>query len=101
MPLDKAVKDAVLNIKARAPAIEREVAGSKRWCEFSDASWKEYVAMLGLEGKADASKFYTAELIDKINAFDEPKLREWARNLKVPEQAADFPKWAAEQKPPR
>ena len=101
VPLDKAVKDAVLNIKARAPAIEREVAGSKRWCEFSDASWKEYVAMLGLEGKADASKFYTAELIDKINAFDEPKLREWARNLKVPEQAADFPKWAAEQKPPR
>lgn len=101
VPFEKAVSDAVLNIKARAPAIERETAGSKRWCEFSDASWKEYVAMLGLEGKADASKFYTSELIDRINAFDEPKLRAWARGLKVPVEAAEFQRWASEQKPPR
>jgi NitT/TauT family transport system substrate-binding protein len=100
VPFAKAVSDAVLAIKARAPAIEREVGANKRWCDFTPQAWKDYVGILGLEGRADATKFYTDELIDKINAFDEPKLRAWARELKVPEQAADFQAWAAGLRPP-
>lgn len=100
VPFAKAVEDAMLAIRARTPAIEREVGGSHRWCDFSEQGWKSYVGILGLDGRADAMKFYTDELVDRINAFDEPKLRAWARELKVPESAAEFQSWAAALKPP-
>jgi len=100
VPFAKAVEDAILTIKARAPAIEREVGGTHRWCDFTPKGWQDYVGILGLEGRADAMKFYTDELIDKINAFDEPGLRAWARGLKVPDSPAEFQTWAAGLKPP-
>lgn len=100
MPFQKAVQDALLTIKARAPAIERTTSASKQWCDFSPEGWKDYIGILGLEGRADASKFYTDELISRINDFDEPKLREWARSLKVPESAAEFKTWTEGLKPP-
>jgi NitT/TauT family transport system substrate-binding protein len=79
VPLDQAVADAVTIIKVRAPLIEKESGDVKRWCEFSPEAWKNYTSMIGLEGKADPSKFYTNELIDEINDFDEAGFREWAR----------------------
>lgn len=98
--LDKAVQDALLTIKARAPAIDPQLSASKKWCDFSPDAWKQYVGVLGLEGRADASKFYTDELIGTLNNFDEAKLRQWARDLKVPESAAEFQTWSAGLKPP-
>jgi NitT/TauT family transport system substrate-binding protein len=98
IPFEKAVAAAVNTIKVRAPAIER---GTKKWCDFSPEAWKEYVGILGLEGRADAQKYYTDEIIDRINDFDEPKLRAWARSLKVPESEADYQAWISTLKPPQ
>ncbi|MCC7345863.1 MAG: ABC transporter substrate-binding protein [Variibacter sp.] len=100
VPMAKAVNDALLTIKARAPAIDREKFSSKKWCDFSPAAWNQYIGVLGLEGRADASKFYTDELIGAVNNFDEAALRTWARGLKVPESAAEFQTWSASLKPP-
>ncbi len=93
IPLDQAVRDAVVAIRVRAPAVERQVIGSNRWCEFSSDSWAKYVDMLGLHGQADATRFYTPALLDRINDFDEAKLRAWARSLVVPTDEAQFKDW--------
>lgn len=82
-PLDEAVKDAVEEIKVRAPLLAKERGQVKRWCEFAPDAWKDYTALLGLEGKADPSVFYTNELIEQINNFDQEQFRQWARSVKV------------------
>ncbi len=101
VPFEKAVADAVEIIKIRAPVIERDVGTSHRWCEFTPQGWASFVDMLGLKGKADPSVFYTDELINKINAFDEPKLRTWARGLNPPKDTAAVTEWLTKQTPPQ
>ena len=44
--------------------------------------------------------FYTPELVDKINDFDEAALRKWADELKVPVDEAEYTKWVSELKAP-
>jgi len=56
--------------------------------------------MVGLKGKVDPMKFYTDELIGQINDFDEPKLRAWARNLKVPATEPEIQDWLKTLHPP-
>lgn len=80
---DAAVKEGIDALKVRAPLIQKEVGDAKQYCEFSDSAWKGYVDILGLQGKADASKFYTNELVKAVNDFDQQKFREWARTVKV------------------
>ncbi len=81
--MDAAVKAGVDALKVRAPLIQKVVGDAKQYCEFSDDAWKDYVEILGLQGKADAKKFYTNELVKAVNDFDEQKFREWARSVKV------------------
>jgi NitT/TauT family transport system substrate-binding protein len=100
VPYEKAVADAVKLVRIRVPVIERTVGNNHRWCEFTPAAWSSFIDMLGLKGKADASAFYTDELIQKINDFDEPKLRAWAKALNPPKDPAQMGAWLREQKPP-
>ncbi|HEY4202412.1 MAG TPA: ABC transporter substrate-binding protein [Devosiaceae bacterium] len=98
--LDQAVKDAVRSLSVRAPLITRDRSKGEKWCDFSPDQWATYVDMLGLKGKVDPMKFYTNELVDKINDFDEDALRAWARSLVVPDDAAEYDKWIAGLKAP-
>ncbi len=100
VPFDEAVASAVETIKIRAPAIERVVAGSTKWCDFSPVAWENFTELIGLKGKVDPGKFYTDELISQINDFDEPKLRAWARGLKVPATGAAIGEWLKTLDPP-
>jgi len=97
---DQAVKNEVDVIKLRAPLIVRNSGGTDKWCDFTKEAWADFVDILGLKGKVDASEVYTDELITKINAFDEDKFRTWARDLKVPDNDADIAAWLKQQKPP-
>jgi NitT/TauT family transport system substrate-binding protein len=100
VPFEQAVASAVETIKVRAPAIERVVPGSNRWCDFSPVAWQNFTDMIGVKGKVDPAKFYTDELIAQINEFDEPKLRAWARSLKVPANSDDIGNWLKTLHPP-
>jgi NitT/TauT family transport system substrate-binding protein len=90
---DQAILRAVQNIRVRAPLIERDVGASHRWCEFPAATWKNYVDMIGLPEAVDAMKFYDPQLLEKINDFDEPAVRTWARSLQVPPTEAGYKEW--------
>jgi NitT/TauT family transport system substrate-binding protein len=100
VPFDKAVASAIKTIKIRAPVIERVVGTSDKWCDFPPNAWKKYIEMVGLQGKVDPTKFYTNELIDEVNDFDEPKLRAWARSLKVPATESEIQVWLKSLHPP-
>jgi hypothetical protein len=100
VPFDQAVASAVETIKIRAPAIERVVAGSTKWCDFSPTAWENFTELIGVKGKVDPGKFYTDELIAQINDLDEPKLRAWARGLKVPATGAEIADWLKKLDPP-
>ncbi|BCP52207.1 hypothetical protein K32_08240 [Kaistia sp. 32K] len=100
VPLDDAVANGVRSIKVRAPLVTVDRSKGEKWCEFTPAQWTGYVDMLGLTGKVDPSVFYTPELIDKINDFDEAALRKWADELKVPVDAGEYQRWVAELKAP-
>jgi hypothetical protein len=100
MALDDAVAAGVRAIKVRAPLVTVDRSKGQKWCEFTEAQWKGYVDMLGLTGQVDPMKFYTPELVDKINAFDEVALRKWADELKVPADDAAYTKWISELKVP-
>jgi NitT/TauT family transport system substrate-binding protein len=100
VPFDQAVASAVETIKIRAPAIERVVAGSAKWCDFSPVAWENFTELIGVKGKVDPGKFYTDELIAQINDFDEPKLRAWARALKVPATNGEIADWLKTLDPP-
>lgn len=80
--------------------IERVVGTSNKWCDFPPNAWKKYIEMVGLQGKVDPTKFYTNELIDEVNDFDEPKLRAWARSLKVPATEFEIQVWLKSLHPP-
>jgi NitT/TauT family transport system substrate-binding protein len=97
---EQAIRNEVDVIKLRAPLIVRDSAGTDKWCDFPKEAWTDFVDILGLKGKVDASEFYTDELIAKINAFDEDKFRTWVRDLKVPDSDADIAAWLKQQKPP-
>jgi ABC-type nitrate/sulfonate/bicarbonate transport system substrate-binding protein len=97
---EQAIRNEVDVIKLRAPLIVRNSAGTDKWCDFPKEAWTDFVDILGLKGKVDASEFYTDELIAKINAFDEDKFRAWVRDLKVPDSDADIAAWLKQQKPP-
>jgi NitT/TauT family transport system substrate-binding protein len=101
VPFEKAVAEAVATVKVRAPAIEKNVGTAHNWCEFPAKTWEQYVAMIGLKGKVDPMKFYTDELIARVNDFDEGAFRAWARTLKVPQGDAEYRTWLAALKAPQ
>lgn len=57
-----------------------------KWGQLSAAEFKEEVDFMGLGDKIhDVSQFFTNDLIDDINRFDSEKIRNEARNFKIPE----------------
>ena len=97
---DQAVKNAVNIIRIRAPVFQRTAGDNDKWCSFSKQDWASYVDLLGLHGKADASVFYTDALIDRINDFDEAKLRAWAAALQPPKDQSEMGSWIKSLRPP-
>ncbi|HEX7055394.1 MAG TPA: ABC transporter substrate-binding protein [Burkholderiales bacterium] len=83
VPFETAVRQGVELLKVRAHLYRKDVGDMHRWCEFSPEAWQSYVDLIGLKGKVDPAKFYTNELVDRINDFDEAAFRKWARSLKV------------------
>jgi NitT/TauT family transport system substrate-binding protein len=98
---ETAIQQGADQMRVRAYASGKDAMGYKKWCEFSPSAWTRYIDMLGLTGKVDPNKFYTDELIDRVNNFDEGKFRAWAKALKGPDQNTDFQTWAAAQHPPQ
>jgi NitT/TauT family transport system substrate-binding protein len=97
---EQAIKNEVEVIKVRAPIIGRNSVGTDKWCDFPKEAWADFVDILGLKGKVEASDFYTDELIAKINDFGEDRFRAWVRDLKVPDTDADIAVWLKQQRPP-
>ncbi len=97
---EQAIENAVTIIKTRAPLIERDAAENDRWCSFSKGNWDAFIEILGLQGKVDPADYYTDELLDEVNSIDEQGLREWARNLKVPDDDAEISSWLETLNPP-
>ena len=82
-PFETAVKDAVDEIKVRAPKVAREPSG--QWGFHDKDAWEKYVVYLGLDPKqVDPAGFYTNEFIPDVNKFDEAKVREQAKGYKLP-----------------
>ena len=55
---------------------------NQKWGEYSPADWNFYVKYIGVADKIkDPSPFYTNELIDEINRFDQGKIIEQARTF--------------------
>ena len=100
IPREQAIRDAVTIIDTRAPLTARNAAANDRWCSFSRDNWKDFVEILGLDGKVDAQDFYTDELVEEVNTIDEAGLRAWAKALKVPDGDAAIADWLAGLKPP-
>lgn len=78
---DPAVRDAVRQVAVRTPLFRKERGTSSKYGAFSPPDWDAYVRYLGLDGKVDAAKLYTNELIDMANDFDEQKIAEEAKSF--------------------
>jgi NitT/TauT family transport system substrate-binding protein len=76
---DVAVRDAVRQVAVRAPLFRKDRGTIPKYGAFSPPDWEVYVKYLGLDGKVDAAKLYTNDLIDTANDFDEGKITEEAR----------------------
>ena len=76
--------DAVeIPIKKRMPLYSND--NVTKWGEINTAEWEDEAAFLGLEGKiTDTSQFYTQELIDEVNQFDEEEIVKQAKEYKIP-----------------
>jgi NitT/TauT family transport system substrate-binding protein len=76
---DVALRDAIRQAAVRAPLYRKERGTIPKYGAFSPPDWEAYVKYLGLEGKVDAAKLYTNELIDTANDFDEKKIADEAK----------------------
>jgi NitT/TauT family transport system substrate-binding protein len=76
---DVAMRDAVRQVAVRAPLFRKDRGTIPKFGAFSPPDWEAYVKYLGLDGKVDAAKLYTNELIDAANDFDERKIADEAK----------------------
>lgn len=69
---------SLIAIEARKDKLQ--IGPNQKWGEYSRADWDFYLQYIGVADKIkDPSRFYTNELIDDINAFDQGKIIEQAR----------------------
>jgi NitT/TauT family transport system substrate-binding protein len=81
VPFDQALNSAVETYKAYLDYItERD----GKWGYMPPNLIDNYVAFLGLNGKVDATKYYTNDLIDYANDFDQQAIINQAKNYKAP-----------------
>ncbi len=78
---DVAVREAVKQVQVRGPLYRKERGAVAKYGSFSPPDWEAYVKYLGLEGKVQAAKLYTNELVDAANEFDEAKIAAEARGF--------------------
>ena len=71
-------------MKARLPALEKDLAGVEYYGEFSPEGWQAYVTnILGLDlAKVDPADFYTNDFAKNYNDFDQEAHRQAARKYK-------------------
>ena len=78
--------DAVqIPIEKRMPLYKSK--NVEKWGEINVAEWEDEAAFLNLQGKiTDTKQFYTTELTDEINQFDEQAIITQAKEFEIPEQ---------------
>jgi len=85
--LAEQIEAVAVPIRKRMPLYRSYDPTITRWGDIQAQEWQDEISFLGLEGQiADVSKFYTTELIDEINQFDESEIVEDAENYEIPER---------------
>jgi NitT/TauT family transport system substrate-binding protein len=87
-PRDLALKDqigqVVVSVRKRAP-LYRPYDKTKKWGYMSPEEWQAEIDFAGVSKTVkSAASLYTNALIDEINDFDWNKIRQDARNFKIP-----------------
>lgn len=83
--LQQQVKAIMVPVTKRLPLYRSYDKSVTKWGQISPAEWQEEVKFANAQSKiADPSIFYTNALIDEINRFDQNKIREQAKNFKLP-----------------
>jgi NitT/TauT family transport system substrate-binding protein len=75
-------------MKARLPALEKDLGGVQYYGEFNPNGWIAYVKnILGLDPtKVNPADFYTNAFAKDYNDFDEGAFRKWSREYKFEKQ---------------
>jgi hypothetical protein len=81
MPEQQAFDTTLKTFDTRIPVFSKKP--TEKWGEYHADDWTTYLRFLGLEGKVDPKPYYTNDLIDEVNKFDENAVRQFARNYKM------------------
>ena len=76
---DVALRNTLHVLAARAYKWSREGRRVPKFGAFAKEEWELIARALGVQDKVDVTKLYTNELIDDAGAFDEAKVRAFAR----------------------
>ena len=81
---EQALKSYERIIRVRSPITKVDTAKGEKWGQFDKDNLALYIKeYLRIDPKAvDFSKYYTNELVDAVNDFDEDAVRNQARNYK-------------------
>lgn len=72
----------LLVVTKRAPKLALE-RGVTRWGDMKKDQWEFYLQYVGLAGKIpDVTRFYTTELLDDVNNFDQNRVIQEAKNYR-------------------
>ncbi len=82
---DVALRQTLHVLAARAPKWSYEGHRIHKYGAFAKEEWEHIARALGVQDKVDVTKLYTNELIDEANAFDEAKVRAFARSFRFEE----------------
>lgn len=84
--LAEQIEAVAVPIRKRMPLYRSYDPDITRWGDIRAQEWQDELSFLGLEGQVeDTSQFYTTDLIDEINQFDESEVIEDAQNYEIPE----------------
>jgi hypothetical protein len=81
VPFDQALQSAITTYKAYLDYITER---NGKWGYMPADLMQNYVKFLGLDGKVDLSQFYTNDLIDYANDFDQQAVINQAKNYQAP-----------------
>jgi NitT/TauT family transport system substrate-binding protein len=81
VPFDQALQSAITTYKAYLDYITER---NGKWGYMPADLMQNYVKFLGLDGKVDLSQFYTNDLIDYANDFDQQAIINQAKNYQAP-----------------
>lgn len=73
-----ALNETVPQLRVRSAYFRKELGGTNKYGAFYPPGWTAYARYIGVEGKINIHDFYTNELIDMANDFDEARIRQAA-----------------------